>query len=100
MQQDMTLYQPPLCPCPPAPEILLVCTLGVFLPFIFLVLWPHVAKLRGDAARQSALLSHVPPEVDTLGHVRATCRRAKAGREARAGAAAKRSILGIGGGRG
>ncbi|KAG2446966.1 hypothetical protein HYH02_008120 [Chlamydomonas schloesseri] len=55
---------------------LLVGTVLLFCAFIVLVLWPHLAKLKADAARQSALLSHVPPEVDTAAHVRATVRRA------------------------
>ncbi|PNW76743.1 hypothetical protein CHLRE_11g469500v5 [Chlamydomonas reinhardtii] len=55
---------------------LLVGTVVLFVAFVVLVLWPHLAKLKADAARQSALLSHVPPEVDTAAHVRATVRRA------------------------
>ncbi|KAG2432252.1 hypothetical protein HXX76_009170 [Chlamydomonas incerta] len=55
---------------------LLVGTVLLFAAFVVLVLWPHLSKLKADASRQSALLSHVPPEVDTAAHVRATVRRA------------------------
>ncbi len=48
------------------------------LLFVVFVLWPHLARLKADAARQSALLSHVPPEMDVRSHVRAVFRRAAA----------------------
>ncbi|GLC73343.1 hypothetical protein PLESTF_001365300 [Pleodorina starrii] len=56
--------------------ILLAVTIVLVLLFLVLVLWPHLARLRVDATRTSALLSHVPPEVDVRSHVRAVFRRA------------------------
>ncbi|GIM12312.1 hypothetical protein Vretimale_15676, partial [Volvox reticuliferus] len=55
--------------------ILLGTTCGIFTLYTLLLLWPRLARIRGDAARQSALLSHVPPEVDVKGHVKMTFRR-------------------------
>ncbi|KXZ46877.1 hypothetical protein GPECTOR_40g611 [Gonium pectorale] len=85
-------------------SILLAATVLVFAAYVFLTLWPHMAKLRGDALRQSALLSRVPPEVDTLGHVRAVCRRAAAAAGGGAGGGGRRrarsSLMGGGGGGG
>ncbi len=63
---------------PLLPQILLILTIACILLFLFFVLWPHLARLKGDAGRQSALLSHVPPEMDVKGHVRAVFRRALA----------------------
>ena len=57
-------------------QILLVITIVLGLLFLVLVLWPHLARLKNDASRQSALLSHVPPEVDVRSHVRAVFKRA------------------------
>ncbi|GFR45040.1 hypothetical protein Agub_g6410 [Astrephomene gubernaculifera] len=58
-------------------SVLLAITFLLLAAYVVLTLWPHLAKLKGDAARQSALLSHVPAEVDTVGHVKAICRRAR-----------------------
>ncbi|EFJ46271.1 hypothetical protein VOLCADRAFT_93382 [Volvox carteri f. nagariensis] len=74
--------------------ILLVATILLFAVYIVFVLWPHLAKLKADAARQSALLSHVPAEVDTVGHVKAIVRAARsaaAARRASAGSATGKS---------
>ena len=43
--------------------------------FILFILWPHLARLKADATRQSALLSHVPPELDVRAHVKSVFRR-------------------------
>ncbi|KAG2497227.1 hypothetical protein HYH03_004816 [Edaphochlamys debaryana] len=51
--------------------ILLVVTCFALVLYVVLVLWPHLARIKSDAERQSALLSHVPPEVDVRGLVRA-----------------------------
>ncbi len=59
-------------------QILLVLTIACVLLFVVFVLWPHLARLKGDAGRQSALLSHVPPEMDVRSHVRAVYRKAVA----------------------
>ncbi|GIL74348.1 hypothetical protein Vretifemale_4277, partial [Volvox reticuliferus] len=57
--------------------ILLIATILLFAVYVVFVLWPHLAKLKADAARQSALLSHVPVEVDAVGHVKAIIRAAR-----------------------
>eukprot|EP00198_Chlamydomonas_reinhardtii_P005487 XP_001694823.1 predicted protein [Chlamydomonas reinhardtii] len=44
--------------------ILLICTIVGICAYMVLILWPHLARLKADAMRQSALLSHVPPELD------------------------------------
>lgn len=72
---------------PSATQILLVATILLFLFYVIFVLWPHLAKLKADAARQSALLSHVPAEVDTVGHVKAVVRAARSCMARRAAAA-------------
>ncbi|KAG2497251.1 hypothetical protein HYH03_004835 [Edaphochlamys debaryana] len=51
--------------------ILLIVTCFLVVLYVVLVLWPHLARIKSDAERQSALLSHVPPEVDVRGLVRA-----------------------------
>ncbi|KAG2443202.1 hypothetical protein HYH02_009279 [Chlamydomonas schloesseri] len=56
--------------------ILLIVTIFVFIFFILFILWPHLARLKADATRQSALLSHVPPELDVRAHVKSVFRRA------------------------
>ncbi|KAG2443480.1 hypothetical protein HXX76_001833 [Chlamydomonas incerta] len=56
--------------------ILLIVTVFVFIFFILFILWPHLARLKADATRQSALLSHVPPELDVRAHVKSVFRRA------------------------
>ncbi|PNW74156.1 hypothetical protein CHLRE_13g587550v5 [Chlamydomonas reinhardtii] len=53
--------------------LLIASVFGVVL-YILLILWPHLARLKADAARQSALLSHVPPEMDVRAHVKAVFR--------------------------
>ncbi|GIL75466.1 hypothetical protein Vretifemale_5250, partial [Volvox reticuliferus] len=55
--------------------ILLAVTIVLVLLYLLFVLWPHLARLQKDATRQSALLSHVPPEVDVRSHVRAVFKR-------------------------
>ncbi len=67
--------------------------------FVLLVLWPHLARLKGDAGRQSALLSHVPPEMDVRAHVRtvfkkAVAQSAKGKRDVRAAARAAAQAAG------
>ncbi|GIL67639.1 hypothetical protein Vafri_20979 [Volvox africanus] len=55
--------------------ILLGTTCGIFALYTLLLLWPRLARIRGDAARQSALLSHVPAELDVKSHVKMAFRR-------------------------
>ncbi|GLI61938.1 hypothetical protein VaNZ11_004468 [Volvox africanus] len=55
--------------------ILLAVTIALVLLYLLFILWPHLARLQKDATRQSALLSHVPPEVDVRSHVRAVFKR-------------------------
>nr|ACF39778.1 PAS domain sensory protein FXL1 [Chlamydomonas reinhardtii] len=55
--------------------ILLIVTIFVLIFFILFILWPHLARLKADATRQSALLSHVPPELDVRAHVKSVFRR-------------------------
>lgn len=62
-------------------QVLLVITIVMILMYVVMLLWPHLARVRGDAVRQSALLSHVPPEVDVKAHVRTLFRRLEGGRK-------------------
>ncbi|GFR46145.1 hypothetical protein Agub_g7671, partial [Astrephomene gubernaculifera] len=55
--------------------ILLVVSIGLVLGFFLFVLWPHNARLQRDAARQGALLSLVPAEMDVRAHVRGVLKR-------------------------
>ncbi|KAG2443454.1 hypothetical protein HXX76_001811 [Chlamydomonas incerta] len=59
--------------------LLIVSIFGVIL-YILFILWPHLTRLKADAARQSALLSHVPPEMDVRAHVKSVFRRSGAQR--------------------
>ncbi len=59
--------------------------------YIAFILWPHLARLKADASRQSALLSHVPPEMDVRAHVKAVFRRS---------AQRRKGLLRFGGGKG
>ncbi|KAG2434421.1 hypothetical protein HYH02_012251 [Chlamydomonas schloesseri] len=68
--------------------ILLIVTILGTCAYIVLILWPHMARLKADAMRQSALLSHVPPELDVRAHVKAVFRRAQAGGAKRGGGGA------------
>ncbi|PNW79070.1 hypothetical protein CHLRE_09g399663v5 [Chlamydomonas reinhardtii] len=77
--------------------ILLICTIVGICAYMVLILWPHLARLKADAMRQSALLSHVPPELDVRAHVKAIFRRAQAGGGKRGGGGFR--LLGGGGGR-
>ncbi|KAG2443479.1 hypothetical protein HXX76_001832 [Chlamydomonas incerta] len=56
--------------------ILLIVAITLVCCFLFMVLWPHLARLKAGAARQGALLSHVPPELDVRAHVRSVFKRA------------------------
>ncbi len=49
--------------------------------YLVLLLWPHCARVQSDAARQAALLSHVPPETDVKSHVRSVFRKFSASRQ-------------------
>ncbi|KAG2497903.1 hypothetical protein HYH03_004168 [Edaphochlamys debaryana] len=65
--------------------LFLFATCLLALLYVVFILWPHLARIVHDAARQSALLSHVPPEaLDVRAHVRNVMRRALRGRGARA----------------
>ncbi|KAG2487340.1 hypothetical protein HYH03_014056 [Edaphochlamys debaryana] len=55
--------------------ILLVISVGLVLGFVLLLLWPHGKRVLRDCARQSALLSLVPPEMDVRAHVRGVAKR-------------------------
>ncbi|KXZ45821.1 hypothetical protein GPECTOR_50g615 [Gonium pectorale] len=56
-------------------QILLAVTAVVFVLYVVFLVWPHRARVLGDATRQCAMLSHVPPEMDVRGHVRAVFRK-------------------------
>ncbi|KAG2423294.1 hypothetical protein HXX76_015443 [Chlamydomonas incerta] len=55
--------------------ILLAVTIVSAALYLVMLLWPHCARVQSDAARQAALLSHVPPETDVKSHVRSVFRR-------------------------
>ncbi|EFJ48000.1 hypothetical protein VOLCADRAFT_91579 [Volvox carteri f. nagariensis] len=71
--------------------ILLVVSVGLMLAYFVFLLWPHIARTARDAARQSALLSLVPPEMDVRAHVRMVFKRGIARKKAgnRAGSSNK-----------
>ncbi|KAG2443224.1 hypothetical protein HYH02_009297 [Chlamydomonas schloesseri] len=71
--------------------ILLIVTIFGAIVYIAFILWPHLARLKADASRQSALLSHVPPEMDVRAHVKAVFRRS---------ARRRKGLLRFGGGKG
>ncbi|KAG2443203.1 hypothetical protein HYH02_009280 [Chlamydomonas schloesseri] len=70
--------------------ILLIVAITLICCFLFMVLWPHLARLKAGAARQGALLSHVPPELDVRAHVRSVFKRAVASHGHGRAAAAKK----------
>ncbi|KAG2423934.1 hypothetical protein HXX76_014875 [Chlamydomonas incerta] len=80
--------------------ILLICTIVGICAYMVLILWPHLARLKADAMRQSALLSHVPPDLDVRAHVKAIFRRAQAGGVKRGGGGFRLLGGGDGGGAG
>ncbi|KAG2447634.1 hypothetical protein HYH02_007552 [Chlamydomonas schloesseri] len=61
--------------------ILLAVTIVAAALYLVLLLWPHCARVQSDAARQAALLSHVPPETDVKSHVRSVFRKFSASRQ-------------------
>ncbi|GFR46157.1 hypothetical protein Agub_g7684 [Astrephomene gubernaculifera] len=65
--------------------ILLMVSIGLVLGFFLFVLWPHNARLQRDAARQGALLSLVPAEMDVRAHVRGVLKRNGAAGRGRGG---------------
>ena len=71
-KQPCSLFAP--CARPALPQFLLIASVFGVVLYILLILWPHLARLKADAARQSALLSHVPPEMDVRAHVKAVFR--------------------------
>ena len=78
MQAPLTLAARVLLSVSSFLQILLIVAITLVCCFLFMALWPHLARLKAGAARQGALLSHVPPELDVRAHVRSVFRRAVA----------------------